>query len=118
MEKLKGLLLLGIFLAFTSCSNEVKRPEEIIPPDTLSQMLIEIHIAEAKVNQSKLPRDSALSYYVFLESEIMNKYNVDTSRYHQSMRYYTENIRQLDEIYEVVLDSLNLRKSKEDMNQD
>ena len=76
-------------------------------------LLIDIHYAEAKVNQAKLPKDSSLVYYKYLEDSIFNKHSVDSAKYHSSMIYYTKNIEYLDEVYEAVLDSLNLMSAKE-----
>ena len=100
-----------VILAVTvfSCNKEQKTMSGLIPEDTLARVLIEIHIAEAKVSQAKLTKDSSLNYYSFLEQGIFNKYNIDSLRYRETMVNYSEDIKILDRVYEVVLDSLNLR---------
>ncbi len=97
-----------------SCGEEQGKEKDIVNSGTMARILVDIHLAEGKVNQAKLPLDTALSYYKFLEGEIYEKYNVDSAAFNKSMRYYTVNIRELDKIYEIVLDSLNLMSTKQD----
>ncbi|MEQ8361129.1 MAG: DUF4296 domain-containing protein [Cytophagales bacterium] len=106
-------LAIGIVFIL-SCNERQNIKEGIIEKSKMTKILVEIHIAEAKVNQAKLPMDSALSYYKYLESNIYEKYEIDSVQFNSSMHYYAENIRELDKIYETVLDSLNLRSAEKD----
>lgn len=95
-------------LIIFSCSQD-STPDNVIPKDKMIGILLDIHIAEAKVNELRMPLDSALSYYLFLQNKTFEKHDTDSATYHYSMDYYSKNISKLDKIYEVVLDSLNLR---------
>ncbi len=114
IEEMKGFLLVIGIVFLMSCNEGQSKKEGIIEKSKMTNILVEIHIAEAKVNQAKLPMDSALSYYKFLESNIYEKYGIDSAQFDSSMHYYAENIRELDKIYETVLDSLNLRSAEND----
>lgn len=105
------IIFLFLISILFSCEAEEEIPENLISKDSMVNILIDVHIAEGKTTQSGLPRDSALAYYRFLEDEIFEKYDIDSARYNMSMHYYTEQIDVLDEIYEVVLDSLNLKSA-------
>ncbi|QNL20814.1 DUF4296 domain-containing protein [Hyphobacterium sp. CCMP332] len=111
-----ALLAIGIIF-FLSCNEGQTNKEGIIEKSKMTNILVDIHIAEAKVNQAKLPMDSALSYYKYLESNIYEKYEIDSAQFNSSMHYYAENIKELDKIYETVLDSLNLRSAEKDKHE-
>ena len=104
---MKNLILIFCVLFLNACSSGDAN-ENLISKDKMINILIDMHLAEAKVGQVKLPNDSSLQYYAYLQDEIFSTHGVDSVIYKKSMEYYSRNIIQLDEIYEAVLDSLNL----------
>lgn len=113
MSKNKFIPSIFLLIAVFSCSKKDSLPDDIIVKKTMINLLVDIHYAEAKVNQAELPKDSSLVYYRYLEDSIFSNYGVDSAVYHESMLYYTKNIKHLDAIYEAVLDSLNLMSARE-----
>lgn len=111
---MKRVLFILSLIVLLSCEGEQEQEKNIIDKNKMARILVDIHLAEGRVNQAKLPLDTALSYYKYLESNIYHEYGIDSAAFNRSMRHYSENIRELDNIYEVVLDSLNLRSAKQD----
>jgi predicted RNA polymerase sigma factor len=95
-------------------------PEEVLPPPQLlskSEMvglLVQLHLLEARVEASRLSPDSARALFQQQKSEILRKNNVSEkdSVLQRSYRFYAVNRKDMDEIYKVVIDSLERRTTK------
>ena len=100
-------LIIIFSIIISSCSQDDSEGPKL-SKDQMVNIMIEIHLAEGKVSQTRMPLDSSLSYFLYMQREIFKRNQVDSADYVQSMNYYSENIKELDKIYEAVLDSLNL----------
>ena len=75
-------------------------------------MLIDIHILESKIQNLRLKKDSSQLLFNSFEREVFKNNNVDKEVYLKSFEYYLNDVDAMEEIYEVVVDSLNfLEKS-------
>jgi len=101
------LLILTFFLIF-SCKNRDYENDLYLPKDKMINILIEIHLLEEKVNQLNYSEDSLRNIYELFEKEIFEKYDVSDEEYRKSYSYYFFDPKQLDEIYQSVIDSLNV----------
>lgn len=111
----KYFLLINVIVGF-GCSQTLKN-EDVIPPAKMTELLIDIHILEARVDKLRLPNDSAFAIYNTLEKEIFDQNDLTKLEYERSYQHYLSNPKQLDQIYAVVVDSLNViqkRGYKED----
>ena len=77
------------------------------------QILTDVHLAEAKTSRANLRSlDSSRTLYQRYEQEILKKYRTDTATYRKSLRFYLENTGYLEEIYQVVVDTLSQREKQ------
>ncbi|RED44775.1 DUF4296 domain-containing protein [Seonamhaeicola aphaedonensis] len=104
---LKRLLLLLIsVLTIIACSGP-KKPERLISKREMVSILIDAKlIATASGVNKKIMQDSG----VYPNSYIYNKYNIDSTQFAESNTYYTYNIKDYEEIYQMVKDSLDKLK--------
>ena len=102
----KYFLLINVIVGF-ACSSTVEQ-KEVIPSETMVELLTEIHIMEARVDKLRLPKDSSYMVYNTLEKEIFDKYHVTKNLYKESFQYYLAKPELLDKIYSIVVDSLNV----------
>ena len=107
---LKVMLLAYLFASF-SCSSE-KIPEEVLKHEQMVPILVDMYLAESKVNELKIKRDSALIIFQVYEERIYAKHNVSYDTYRASLAYYYDHPEVLENIYETVLDSLNLLETR------
>ncbi len=104
--------LIILFLLLSACSNTEQPPQNLLSKPQMVDVLVDIHIAEAKANRIQLRSyDSTQAYYRKLEREVFETHKVDTAVYRRSYRYYMNHTKELDEIYTAVVDSLSLRES-------
>jgi len=77
----------------------------------MAVILIDIHLAEGKIKEMRLEKDSANLAYTYYEKEILKKHAVEPDVYEKSFKYHLGNITSMDEIYSIVVDSLNVRRA-------
>lgn len=109
-------LALLLLLAAAGCERpeQVPQPPHLLPKDQLVSLLVQIHLLEARVENSRLSPDSARALYLSQQRELFWRNNVPPtdSTFERSYRYYATHNKDLDEIYAVVLDSLAARNKK------
>ncbi|SDL05882.1 protein of unknown function [Catalinimonas alkaloidigena] len=87
-------------------------PEGLIDQQTMVDILIDIHLAEARANQLNIPPDSAAWYYRYQQEQILQDYGLDSARFRESYNYYLQNVPLIDEIYGALVDSLSAREAR------
>jgi hypothetical protein len=112
-----GQVFIGLLLALlTSCGipEEVEPPAQLLSKDELVGLLVQLHLLEARVESSRLSPDSARALFQQQKSEILRKNNVSEkdSVLQRSFRFYAVNHKDMDEIYKVIIDSLERRAAK------
>ena len=112
-----ALAVSGLVLALlTGCATpeEVPPPAQLLPKEKLVSLLVQLHILEARVEGSRLSSDSARALFQQQKKEILRKNNVSEkdSVLPRSYRFYAVNHKDMDEIYKVVIDSLERRSTK------
>jgi hypothetical protein len=113
-----GQALIGLLALLSSCAmpEEVKPPPQLLSKDELVTLLVQLHLLEARVESSRLSPDSARALFQQQKSEILRKNNISEkdSVLQRSYRFYAVNHKDMDDIYKVVIDSLEHRAAKLD----
>jgi len=79
----------------------------------MASILTDIHVLEGKIDALNIPKDSGKLLYKAYEYDLLvNTHQVDTAKYKESFRYYNENIRAFNRVYDQVLDSLNKKQNQ------
>ncbi|TWO33741.1 DUF4296 domain-containing protein [Seonamhaeicola sediminis] len=100
------LLLLASILTIVACSGP-KKPKLLISKKKMVNILIDAKlIATANGVNKKTMQDSG----VYPNTYIYNKYSIDSAQFAESNTYYTYNIKDYEEIYQIVKDSLDKLK--------
>lgn len=115
MKGLRGIFarvffLLAPLLWVTSCAE--KRPEGILTPREMVEVMEELYITEEKVNQLGLPRDSARQVAGIMTSRVFASAGVGDSVFRRSFDYYMEHPREMELIYTALVDTLQLREQR------
>jgi hypothetical protein len=105
--------LFAVFVFLTvACIERPVPPAGTLTQSQMVQILVDIHIAEAKVGHFSFRNiDSSKALYRRYEQDIFKKHGVDTTTYRKSFEFYLENTQYLDDIYSAVIDSLSYRES-------
>ena len=105
------LLLIALAIVF-GCSRKGKKPDNLLPKETMVRVLADMQLAEAKVKNLHLPLDSTRKLYAMYELSIFEKYNVDAQQYLDSYKYYLESYNEMQAINNALIDTLNQRQNQ------
>jgi len=102
---------LTVLVILTSCGGS-KVPENLIQPEQMTKILMEVHLLESKIGEvSIVPYDSTQKVYEHYEELLFEDLGVTQEMYETSFNYYLDHPRQFEKIYNAVVDSL-LQKEK------
>ena len=79
-----------------------------VSKEIMISLLVDIHLLEEKISLLEYSNDSSKYLYNVMEKDLFLKYNITEEDYRKSYSYYFFNPKELDEIYDGVIDSLNL----------
>jgi Domain of unknown function (DUF4296) len=101
---------LGMLLTL-SCE-KANPPEEILSQGEMVKVLQQLYISEEHVGRLGLKSDSARKVFDRLEVKLFDKLNVKDSVFIRSFNYYMGQPEQWEQIYAMLVDSLNLREQR------
>jgi ADP-glucose pyrophosphorylase len=115
---MRKLIYIFAILTIVSCSEKKERPKGILAPEKMALILSDIYVAENKVTSVGISTDSAEEVLRHYELKIFDQYGIDDSTYKESFKYYLENTKQLESVYDIVIDTLSLREQVESAKKD
>ena len=104
--------ILFCFGVFACGNNQGKAPENLVPQDKMVQILADIHVAEAQVEAKVVYPDTAIMAFNYIEREIFKKHGVTEQEFRDTYQYYKDNLKEMDKLYEIIVDTLSLRETK------
>ncbi len=105
-----GLAALLLILP-AGCTRE-KRPEGILSREDMVRVLTEVYLTEEKVQRLGVRPDSSVKVFERMRPKIFEKTRIPDSVFHRSMQYYMQRPKDLEAIYSVLVDSLNLMEQR------
>ncbi|WP_266205445.1 DUF4296 domain-containing protein [Pontibacter kalidii] len=110
---MKRLFSILFCLSLLGCQpQDNQKPKDMIPQEKLVRILADIHTAEALIESSVIYPDTALMTYNQEQEKILEQYNVTQEQFKDTYNYYLRNLREMDVLYEIVVDTLSMRESK------
>ncbi len=101
----------SIFITLVACSGQTQPPPKgILSKDQMIEYLIDLQITEAKIAALDLPEDTVKKFYGEIQQQLYRKHNITDSVYYKSLSYYLYTVKQMEDIYSAVVDSLSLRE--------
>ncbi|KAA9327125.1 DUF4296 domain-containing protein [Hymenobacter busanensis] len=103
------LVLLGLF---SQCGRpeDPTPPANLLPRDKMVSMLIDVHLLESRVGAANLMQDSATALFDQQLQELYWRQEVSPEVFRASYEYYAIHDKDLEELYKVVIDSLEQRE--------
>ncbi len=110
----KQWLLIAICCFMLACGSKdkaVKIPKTIIPPSEMVGVLVDFHLVEAVIRDAHEKNldvnQISNQYYV----SILKKHQITRKKYSESLLFYTQNIKELQNIYKEVVVELSKTQS-------
>jgi hypothetical protein len=101
----------GLVLVVFSCSRP-KAPEGVLSQKEMVQVLTEIYLTEDKIQRMGIRVDSANKVFKVMRGKIEERTGIPDSVFRASLRYYMERPREMEKIYTILVDSLNLKEQR------
>jgi hypothetical protein len=102
----------GLMMALLSCQSENDLPPDILPPDSMVQVLTDIYLHEAILSNVTTRFDSLEHYRREQLDDVFASHRISRARFDSSYHYYEQDIEHLLEIQDAVLIELTKRKDK------
>jgi len=106
----RTLFLLGTAALIFSCGD--KRPEDVLTKQEMVEVMEELYVAEEKVNQLSLSRDSAKKVFQAMSERVFRDASTSDSAFKRSFDYYMERPEDMELIYSALVDTLQLREQR------
>ncbi|HLG34325.1 MAG TPA: DUF4296 domain-containing protein [Bacteroidia bacterium] len=113
MISVKNIIAAAVsVLIFQSCSHTEKNiPKEIISPDSMVAIMVDVHLAEAAANVNRI-NDSQRFSAGELYPLIFKTHHIDSATFRKSFDYYLNHPDKFNRIYEQVIAELSKRESE------
>ncbi len=99
-------------LVWASCQSEEEVPQEMIQPEQMKEVLIDLHLAEAWKERRKMAEDTALIFIKSQYEEIFKMHDITRPDFEQSLDYYERHPDFMDEIYQEVINEMSRREGE------
>lgn len=109
-------LVVVLLVVLTSCKSELKAPENLLDKTRMVDVLIDIHLLEAKLESLSLDKDSVSVLYRAYEQQIFDKHQITAELYDESYQWHFSHLQSLNDIYAIVVDSLMLRQQSKNLD--
>jgi Domain of unknown function (DUF4296) len=100
-----------IVLSF-SCQKKKDEAKGILTKTELAAFLIDMYLAEARIDNMPIVKDSAIKLFLPYEEKLLKKYNLADSTLRKTYQYYIDHPKEMEAVYDVVIDTLNLREQR------
>ena len=99
-------------LVILSACGSSDQPENLMTPQQMTKLLMEVHLLEAKISEIPImPLDSSQRVFDHFEEKLFAEMEITVEQYETSFNYYLDHPREFEKIYKAVVDSL-LQKEK------
>ncbi len=100
-----------MLVLFSCRAPKEKTPDNLLPPDSMVSILVDVHLAEAAANVTRLS-DVQSFKAPQLYPAIFKSHQTDSTTFHNSFNYYLKHPEKLEAIYNKVLNELSRRESE------
>ena len=108
---MQKLWIIFLFIGTVSCHSD-KKPEHVLTQPQLSALLVEIYLAEARMDQVQVSKDSSIRFYLPFEEKLLKSKGVTDTILKETYTYYLSHPKELELVYDAVIDTLTLREQR------
>ncbi len=106
----KRILFFGLIALFTGACQKEEKPEGVLDQQALTNVMLDVYLAEARLNVGLVPHDSAEKLFKPFEEKMLKGKGLTDSTLRITYQYYLSHPKELELVYDAVIDSLSLRE--------
>lgn len=95
-----------------SCGTNPEKPPGVLSKEDMVKVLAEVYITEEKITQLAVNYDSSSRVFDHLRDNIAEKTGIPDSVFQKSLDYYSHRPSEIQAIYSVLVDTLQLREQR------
>lgn len=107
-----GLIYMLIVLALAGGCRTEKTPPGVLNKKDYAQYLVNVYVAEAKLNTLAITPDSAMKIFQPFQQSLVKDFNTSDSVIQKTYQYYLAHPDQLEQVYTTVIDTLSLMEQR------
>ncbi len=109
---MKQLLFSIILLSLCGCTQfQDQKPTDLIPEDRMIQIMVDIHVADALVEQKYGPTNPNRPLTNALYTRIYKNYAISPDQFRTSYRYYESHPEAMDRMYTQIITELSKKEA-------
>lgn len=106
------IILFGMVILLLSACSKNKAPEGVLTEKEMVNVMTELYLAEEKANRLSIPSDSVRKIFPMFSARALEKAGVSDTVFRKSLNYYMDEPEKLENIYTILVDSLNLKAQR------
>lgn len=110
-RKMMLFVLAGTLFVLAGCGGN-ERPEGILSEKQMVNVMTELYLAEEKISRLAVPYDSIKELFPMFSERAFKKTGVSDTVFRKSLDYYMSKPEKLEDIYTILVDSLNLKAQR------
>jgi hypothetical protein len=107
-----GLICMLIIVGLASGCLQEKRPPGVLNRTDYAEYLVNVYVAEAKLNTYAITPDSAMKLFQPFEESLQQKFGKSDSVIQKTYQWYLAHPEEWELVYTAVIDTLNLLEQK------
>ncbi len=108
---MQKLLIAFFIITIVSC-NSSKKPDGVLTQSQLSALLVDIYLAESRLESMSVAKDSSIRFFIPFEEKLLKAKGIPDSVLKKTYSYYLANPKELEQVYDVVIDTLVVREQR------
>lgn len=105
------LICILALVGMAACQTN-ERPKDVLTQAQLSALLVDVYLAEAKLDAIAKPKDTTIKYFLPFEEKLLRRVGISDSVLRKTYAYYLDNPKELEQVYDSVIDTLTLREQR------
>lgn len=111
-RRMLRIILVGMVILVLPACGRNKRPEGVLSEKQMVNAMTELYLAEEKANRLPIPQDSIKKIFPMFSAKAFEKVEVSDTVFRMSLDYYMSEPEKLENIYTILVDSLNLKAQR------
>ncbi len=112
---IKKIAMIVFVLLIAGCSSKDKKvhiPATIINQEQMVPVLVDFHLAEAAIQRAKMDGRDVNMLSNFYYASLLKKHHITRKKFNESLLFYSNNLKELENIYKDVVTELSKAQSK------
>lgn len=106
---------ISLIILFTACNSKeekLKIPIDILTPEQMTAVIVDFHLVEASIVMAQQNHEDVNILTVQRYSSVLKKHKITRQKFDDSIRFYTQHIKEMQEIYQDVVVELSKTQSR------